>query len=307
MSVARQYTTTPRSARTRPTRLVPAEATVSSGPAVPVGVLVLGIVTILVAGWGAAAPFAGPDFGFVADRYTAWTWSSTSALLALVPGAVALLCGLWVIGASARPSFRRRPDLWVLGLLVALCGAWFVVGQYVWPVIQSKIFIVPSGATHFMWKELAFSIGPGVILVFCGAVFMGWSMRKQLAVLAERPVAQRPVDEMGEMPVASTPARPVSPVPGTMAAPPPEPVIRTRSGLARTDLAPTDPERTGAAHAAGGSTAGMATGGVRTGGTGTSGMRTDVARTRDVRTEAAGSSTRTALAGTPEAPTIRQR
>jgi|GEM_PF-3400737 len=200
MSVARQYTTTAGRAPTGPTRLVPAESTVSSGPAVSISVMLLGVVTILVAGWGAAAPFAGPDFGFVADRTTAWTWSSTSALLALAPGALAFLCGLWVVGASARPSFRRRPDLWLMGLLIALSGAWFVVGQFVWPVIESKLFIVPSGATHFMWKELAFAVGPGVILVFCGATFMGWAVRRQLAVVAEhgpRGVAPAPAASRG--------------------------------------------------------------------------------------------------------------
>jgi hypothetical protein len=293
MSVARQYTTTPGSTRTRATRLVPAESTASSGPAVPISVLILGIVAILVAGWGAAAPFAGPDFGFVADKFTPWTWSSTSALLALAPGGLALLCGLWVVGASARPSYRRRPDLWLLGLVVALCGAWFVVGQYVWPVIQSRIFIVPSGATHFMWKELAFAIGPGVILVFCGATFMGWSVRRQLAVVAERPLPGRTA---GEVPEATTTTRPVSSVPGTMAAPSPEPVMTTRQGLVRTEVA-----RTGGVHA-------------RTEAAATGGVRTDVAGTRGVgtggvhsRTEAAGSATRTATAPTPEAPTIRQR
>ena len=251
MSVARQYTTTPGSARaTGPTRLVPTESTVSSGPAAPLSVILLGIVTILVAGWGAAAPFAGPDFGFVADRYSAWTWSTTSALLALAPGALAFLCGLAVVGASARPSYRRRPDLWLLGLLVVLSGAWFVVGQYVWPVIESKLFIVPSGATHYMWKELAFAIGPGVILVFCGATFMGWAVRRQLAVAGGHALRD------GAAP-ATSPARERSAARGTTAA---------TAGTGPAIVERRDAERTGVARTTGTTGAAPRTAAARTAG-----------------------------------------
>jgi hypothetical protein len=213
------------------TRLVLAEGSSVSGPTVSLSVILLGIVTVLVGGWGAAAPFAGPDFGFAADRYTAWQWSETSLLLALVPGAVAFVCGLWVLAAATRPSYGRRPDLWLLGLIVAACGAWFVVGQYVWRALGKRSFIVPSGPTHFMWKELCFAVGPGVILVLCGALFMGWAVRRQLAVVAERTTRamEAPVAPVAEpaAPVAPAAAAP-APVgtlaaapTGTMAPPPP--------------------------------------------------------------------------------------
>ena len=216
MSAATQFpTATGQARRAGATRLVPAVPDGTTRPRIPLSVLALGIVTVLVGGWGAAAPFAGPDFGFVADRSGAWTWSSTSGYLALLPGAVALVCGLLVVGAAARRSFRRRPDLWVLGLLVAACGAWFVVGQYVWPVVEAKLFIVPSAATHFMWKELAFAIGPGAILIYCGATFMGWSVRRQLAVVAA------PADEAGTPGGAHAAPVPGSPAPGVMTPPPP--------------------------------------------------------------------------------------
>lgn len=186
-SVARQTTTTAGTGgTTAPRRLVPAQSVIATRPAIPVSVLFLGLVAMLVAAWGAAAPFAGPDFGFVADRATAWQWSVTSACLGLGPGALAFLAAVIVVAASTRPSYARRADLWVLGFVVTLCGAWFVVGQYVWPVIYGRLYIAPSNVTHFMWKELAFAIGPGVILVFCGAVFMGWAIRRQLALVADR-------------------------------------------------------------------------------------------------------------------------
>jgi hypothetical protein len=189
MSVARQYTTTrgkdPSDTAMTP-RIVPAKSITSTRPAVPVSMLLLGIVAVLVAAWGAAAPFAAPNFGYVADRFGAWQWSVTSACLGLGPGALAFLASLVVVGAVIRTSYARRVDLWFLGLVVTLCGAWFVVGQYVWPVVYGDRFIAPSTANHFMYKELTFAIGPGAILIFCGAVFMGWAIRRQLAIVADR-------------------------------------------------------------------------------------------------------------------------
>ena len=209
-SVAREHTTTPGVPATGGgPRLVPAKGVIATRPAVPVSVVLLGIAAALVAAWGAAAPYAGPDFGYVADRATAWQWSVTSACLGLGPGALALLASLVVVGAATRTSYARRVDLWLLGFVVTLCGAWFVVGQYVWPVVYGGLYIAPSNASHFMWKEFAFAIGPGVILVFCGALFMGWAARRQLALVAERPVAERPIAEPVERPggVAAPPAQ----------------------------------------------------------------------------------------------------
>lgn len=216
MSVARQYTT--QGATAAPTtRLVRAGSSTTPRAIVPLSVVLLSLVAIVVAAWGAAAPFAGPEFGFVADRAAAWQWSTTSAVLAVAPGVIALLAGLWSLTAALRPSYGRRADLWVLGLVVAACGAWFVVGQYVWRVLDAKTFIAPSSASHFMWKELCFAVGPGVILVLCGAVFMGWAVRRQLAVVAERTAMVAPP----ATPVAPVaPARPAPSGPSTTAAGP---------------------------------------------------------------------------------------
>lgn len=231
MSAARQYTTavetapSPRTATT--TRMVAATTETPIARTVPFSIVLLGIVTLLVGAWGAAAPYFAPTFGFVADRYAAWTWSQTSLFLALIPGAAAFVAGWWVLSAAARTSFGRRPDLWLLGLLVAACGAWFVVGQYVWPVIDARLFIVPSGSTHFMWKELCFAVGPGVILLVCGAVFMGWALRRQLAVVAERysKVVERPVTPVADATLAERGRTVVGAPADTMAAPQPAPVV----------------------------------------------------------------------------------
>lgn len=238
MSVARQYTTTsgptaataPVATGTRPAGWVSSEPGVPAGARFPVSVFLLGIVTVLVAGWGAAAPYAAPDFGFTADRATAWQWTTTSAVLALAPGAVAFVCGLLVLSASSRVRYGRRPDLWLLGFLVALCGAWFVVGQYAWPVLDGRIFIGPSGRYHFLMKELCFAVGPGVLLVLCGSVFMGWAIRRHVTLAAERypravPPAAVPYREgaVAERPVVG--GTTATGGTGTMAPPPAERVV----------------------------------------------------------------------------------
>ncbi len=196
MSVATQYTTTPGPDQSTATpRLVPAQDVRRTGPAIPVSLLFLGAVSALVSAWGAIAPFAGPDFGYVADRSGAWQWSATSAYLGLGPGLVGFFASLAVVAMATHTSYARRADIWGLGLVVALCGAWFAVGQYVWPVVYGTHYIMSSTVSHFMWKELAFAIGPGVILVYCGGVFMGWAVRRQLAVVADRsPSPPTPLD-----------------------------------------------------------------------------------------------------------------
>lgn len=255
MSVARQYPTTtgPVETTTAPVapvettasrpRLVPAQGVIATRPAIPVSVILLGLVALLVAAWGAAAPYAGPEFGFVADRAVAWQWSVTSACLALGPGALAFLASLIVVAAATRASYARRADLWILGLVVTLCGAWFVVGQYVWPVIYGKLFIAPSNANHFMWKELAFAIGPGVILVFCGAVFMGWAARRQLALVADRYPRTGSVVEGGVVAGTTAVPRIVGPTignTGTMAPPvTTRPVVTTANGATGAVVHPT--------------------------------------------------------------------
>ncbi len=260
-SVARQNpTAAPGQTATGRPRLVPAQGVIATRPSVPLSVILLGLVAMIVAAWGAAAPFAGPDFGFVADRAVAWQWSVTSACLALGPGALAFLASVIVVAAATRASYARRADLWLLGLVVTLCGAWFVVGQYVWPVIYGTLFIAPSNANHFMWKELAFAIGPGVILVFCGAVFMGWAVRRQLALVADRYPRAAGAGEgavgTGTTTVPRTvgPVAPVAGNAGTMA----PPATTTRTGTLATER----PAGTGATTGAVGEGTGATTGAV---------------------------------------------
>ncbi len=228
MSAAKRWTTTHGLGEAASvTLLAPAQSVTATGPAVPLSVLFMGTVAVAAAAWGAAAPFAGPDFGFVADRSVAWQWSVTSACLGLGPGALALVASLLVVGVATRTSFARRAELWVLGLFVTVSGVWFVVGQYVWPVVYGARFIAPTAPTRFLWEEVAFAIGPGVVLACCGAAFMGRAVRRRPVVAARFPPAEPPAAAVPESPTAPAPgppaAVPESPAPGPPAAPVAEP------------------------------------------------------------------------------------
>ena len=222
MSVAMQHTTRAPAGEASLTRLVPAQSVMATGPALPLSVLFFGAVAVVAAAWGAAAPYAGPEFGYVADRSGAWQWSTTSACLGLGPGALAFVASLLVVGVATRTSYARRADLWVLGLVVTVCGVWFVVGQYVWPVVYGAQFIAPASAFQFLWEELAFAIGPGVVLACCGAAFMGWAVRRQLVLVAAQ---MPPVAGMPEPPVAGMPEPPVTGMPEPPVAGMPEPPV----------------------------------------------------------------------------------
>ncbi len=141
------------------------------------GLVLAGIVTVLVGAWGGIAPYVAPTFGFSADGSSAWHWTLSHALLGLVPGAAAVVTGFLLLGAAGRLALGRgRIDTGLLGLIAAVCGAWFVVGEFAWPVLFGPTYFVGAAPLHYLLEQLAFSIGTGVVLVACGAYILGWAM-----------------------------------------------------------------------------------------------------------------------------------
>jgi hypothetical protein len=131
-----------------------------------------GLLIVLLGAWGGIVPYVGPLFGFSGDGSGAWRWTFSHALLNLAPGAVALAFGLLIMVACR--SLAGRPVLALAGLVVAVCGAWFIIGPLAWPVMR-------SGAAYFVGarplRELAFwigySLGPGSLLIGLGAFAIG--------------------------------------------------------------------------------------------------------------------------------------
>lgn len=148
----------------------------STGPSL----VLLGSVIVLVGAWGGIAPYVGPLFGFSIDGTPAWHWSLAHALLALAPGGAAVVVGVLLLSLVGRAAAGRgRINVGMLGLLAAVCGAWFVVGEFAWPVLYGTSYFAGVGTLHFLLEQLAFSLGTGVVLVGCGAFAIGWAVRHQ--------------------------------------------------------------------------------------------------------------------------------
>jgi hypothetical protein len=78
---------------------------------------------ILIGGiWGGLVPFIGPYFHFAMGPDKSWTWTSGRFWLDVLPGIVAVLGGLILLGAGPRLSGK-------VGALMALAaGIWFAIG-----------------------------------------------------------------------------------------------------------------------------------------------------------------------------------
>lgn len=138
-----------------------------------------GVVAVLVSAWGGIVPYVGPVFGFSGDGTTSWHWNLAHALLALVPGAVGLLLGAFVIAESRGVTVGKgRLSLATAGTLLIVCGAWFAIGPYAWPVlINSSAYFATSTHFRLLSYELGYSVGVGLVLVMCGAFVAGWASR----------------------------------------------------------------------------------------------------------------------------------
>lgn len=164
-----------------------------------VGLGTAGAVALLASAWGGIVPYVGPLFGFSADGAGSWHWSLAHSMLFLVPGAAGVLLGLFVIAESRGVTVGKgRLSLATAGTLLILCGAWFAIGSYAWPVLTNSGSYF-SSATHlrFLTYELGYSVGVGLVLVMCGAFVTGWASRHSpnSAVVADSPNAVDTVPE----------------------------------------------------------------------------------------------------------------
>jgi hypothetical protein len=136
---------------------------------------------VLVSAWGGIVPYVGPLFDYSGDGSGSWHWNLAHAVLALAPGILGVLLGVFVIAESRGIVVGKgRLTLATAGTLLMICGAWFAVGPLAWPVLSngSGYFVA---ATHLrvLAYEVGYSIGTGLILVVCGAFVDGWASRHQ--------------------------------------------------------------------------------------------------------------------------------
>jgi len=147
----------------------------------------LGVLTILFGAWGGIIPFVGPLFGFSADGSASWSWDLPHALLWVVPGAVAVLMGFLMLAqAPAVSAGIVSGGPWLVGFITVLCGAWFVMGPIVWPVLEAAgVPFHSAGPLHTAAYWIGYSLGPGVILAMLGGCSMGVGLLNRRAVAAE--------------------------------------------------------------------------------------------------------------------------
>jgi hypothetical protein len=145
------------------------------------GLGLAGVVAVLVSAWGGIVPYIGPLFNYSGDGSGSWHWSLAHAVLSLVPGATGVLLGLFVIAESRGVTVGKgRLSLATAGTLLMICGAWFAIGPFAWPVISNTgTYITAPTQLRLLAYEVGYGIGVGLILVVCGAFVDGWAARHQ--------------------------------------------------------------------------------------------------------------------------------
>jgi hypothetical protein len=160
---------------------------------------VCGLLLILLGLWGGLAPFVGPylHFGYTPDKV--WHYSEGRLYYSIVPAAVVLLGGL--LAAVTR---NRGVGL-SGGLLAALGGAWFGIGQTFTSIVLKKSIaagtpILRGGETatslHAYVETLTLFTGLALLVVFIGALAMG-----RFAMLAAADLGAESDDYYSDFPV----------------------------------------------------------------------------------------------------------
>lgn len=136
----------------------------------------LGILLMLLGGWGALIPFIGPYIGYAYTPDKMWVYTTGRFWLSLVPGAVVAFGGLLVLATNRVAAMGA--------FVAALGGVWFVVGQPVAAFALAGRGISPGSpvpghnaffgvATMRFLEQLGFFWGLGVVIVFFAAVALG--------------------------------------------------------------------------------------------------------------------------------------
>ncbi|MGH9069750.1 MAG: hypothetical protein ACRDX8_00960 [Acidimicrobiales bacterium] len=135
------------------------------------GLALIGVLAVLEGAWGGIVPYVGPAFGFSSNGIGSFTWTLQHALIYLIPGAVALVAGLYLLALRRSSTF--------IGLLLAACGAWFILAVPVWPILYSSptVFTVATPTNGFI-NLLGYNLGPGIVLALLGGMAFAASPRR---------------------------------------------------------------------------------------------------------------------------------
>jgi hypothetical protein len=128
-----------------------------------------GVLLVLLGLWGGLIPFVGPYFHYAYAPDRSWHVTAGRMWLEVLPGAVALLCGVVVLIS------RHRLVAVFAAWLAALAGAWFAVGSVVaahWTTLPGAGTPV-GGSARMALEQIGFFTGLGVAIVFVAALALG--------------------------------------------------------------------------------------------------------------------------------------
>ena len=129
---------------------------------------VSGLLLVSLGAWGALIPFIGHYFSFGFTPDANWTWTAARAWLEVLPGAVTLLAGLLLVGATNRAGAHFAA--WA----AAAAGAWFALGHTFSPLWSAGYLGTPDGgSTRAVWEQVGMFSGLGVLVVLLAAIAIG--------------------------------------------------------------------------------------------------------------------------------------
>ncbi|HZT67204.1 MAG TPA: hypothetical protein VFA11_15550 [Acidimicrobiales bacterium] len=152
------------------------------------GLVLCGLGLLLLGAWGGIVPFVGPKFGFGPVGAPAWQWTNANVVLNVVPGVAAVLAGLAVMGSA---SWRALRGLAAFGSLLAVgAGAWFVLGELVYPVFYGTAPVwggtAGNGALAQFVTRLGYGMGVGLALCLLGGMALALIAARRAEALITR-------------------------------------------------------------------------------------------------------------------------
>jgi hypothetical protein len=153
-----------------------------------------GLIIFILGAWGALIPFVGPYFNYSYSPDSAWHWSTGRLWLNVLPGVVAMIGGLMLMGSIRRGSAG-------LGGWLALCaGVWFACGPAVstlWNHGVPQTGVLLHSRVVRMLEQLGWHSALGVAIVALAGMAIGRLVPYRHAAIAadEGVVAAGPAGE----------------------------------------------------------------------------------------------------------------
>jgi hypothetical protein len=148
-----------------------------------------GLAIVALGVWAGLIAFVGPYFDYQIGTTETWDWSSNRFVLEVLPGAVAVLGGLFLLRAATRVSASMG------GWLALAAGIWLVIGptmSMLWENgdLGTGAAIGDTGTRVAEW--IGFFYGPGVLITALAAFALGRFMAPRVEPVEEPGIVTEP-------------------------------------------------------------------------------------------------------------------